>query len=405
MHSDKALILIILLGLFIRLYLIPIAGFKIDVTDWASWSDRLNNVGYSNFYSKDIFSDYAPGYMYVLNFLGNIKNLFHLNNSFFYMLLKLPAIISDLILGLLIYKEISKYTSIFYSRLGILFIYLNPALIFNSAIWGQIDSVPILPLFLAIIYLKRKKLILSSLCFGLAFLIKPQSIAILPVYCLFLNKNFSIKNLIKITLPFLLVISLLSIPFFKTNPLIELWLLIQNSANQYPYLSLFAYNFWGALGFWVPDTKVWIWEFTYQKTGYILLSIYWMIISYLFIKKKISLYAISTLSLLGFFFLSTRIHERYLYPSIILLTFFSIYAKSRILLLLTIVLSSIHFLNLYYVYVYYNELYLKLPKVLYNSNLYNFLDVNGKLLSLLSTIIFFTITWVIIKSKHAYKQS
>ena len=197
MHSDKPLILIILLGLFIRLYFVPIAGFKIDVTDWASWSDRLNNVGYSNFYSKDIFSDYAPGYMYVLNFLGNIKNLFHLNNSFFYMLLKLPAIISDLILGLLIYKEISKYTSIFYSRLGILFIYLNPALIFNSAIWGQIDSVPILPLFLAIIYLKRKKLILSSLCFGLAFLIKPQSIAILPVYCLFLNKNFSIKNLIK----------------------------------------------------------------------------------------------------------------------------------------------------------------------------------------------------------------
>ena len=46
MHSDKPLIFIILLGLFIRLYLIPIAGFKIDVTDWASWSDRLNNVGY-----------------------------------------------------------------------------------------------------------------------------------------------------------------------------------------------------------------------------------------------------------------------------------------------------------------------------------------------------------------------
>jgi len=48
----------------------------------------------------------------------------------------------------------------------------------------------------------------------------------------------------------------------------------------------------------------------------------------------------------------------------------------------------LHTINLYYVYVYYNEIYLKLPKTLYIPGVYEWLENEGKLLSAISTVIF-----------------
>ncbi|KKQ82734.1 MAG: hypothetical protein UT04_C0049G0006 [Candidatus Daviesbacteria bacterium GW2011_GWF2_38_7] len=396
MRQYRFLFFLVIGGLTIRLVLANVPGFKIDTDDWFAWALRLDEVGFSKFYSNQVFSDYTPGYMYILSLLVFVKNLLQIDNPTFYLILKLPAIFAEIILGALIYLKLKQIVPGFYAKLAAFLIFLNPALIFNSSIWGQIDSILALSLFLTIDFLQNKKLILSSLLLGISLLIKPQTIAIIPVYFLFSIANFSTRNIIKIVLPFLIILFIFSLPFF-TYSLIGLINLIITTASQYTVTSLFAYNFWGAVGFWIPDVTLWN-DISYQSWGYILLAGYWIIIGYLYLKKQLSVYVLAALATLGFFFLPTRVHERYLYPGLVFLILVAVTYKSKLLLVLTGILSLLHFLNLYYVYVYYNEFYFKLPKVLYNPIIYNFLDTNSKGLSLVSTILFILIVISIIKN-------
>ncbi|OGE26698.1 hypothetical protein A3C26_01035 [Candidatus Daviesbacteria bacterium RIFCSPHIGHO2_02_FULL_39_12] len=396
MNNNRIVSILILLGLAIRLLFLPLPGFNIDVNDWFAWATRLSHFDFSHFYSKDIFSDYTPGYLYILSVLGFLKNLLRVTDSYFYLLLKIPAIVSELVIGLILYKESKKYVSEKLALLASAFILLTPALIFNSAVWGQIDSISALLMLSAIIHLKNKNLIISSIFFGLALLVKPQTLALLPLFAIFLINHFKALHLFKLTMPGLLIIFIIAFPFFPNQTLANLAQQIINTANEYPYNSINAYNLWGVAGFWINDNQIWN-NLSYQTWGYILLAGYWMVIVYFYFRKKLSIYTIATLATLGFFFLPTRVHERYLYPAIIFLVLTTAMLKSKLLLVLTGMLSFLHFLNLYYVYVYYNEIYLKLPKILYNPVIYNFLDTHSKELSLTSIIIFILISATIIK--------
>lgn len=402
MNSNRIFLILLTLGLTIRLLLLPVPGFNNDVNDWFAWALRLSHFDFVHFYSKNIFSDYTPGYLYILSLLGFLKNLLTLPDNLFYLLLKIPAIISDLIIGTMMYQEVRKYTSKKIALIAYSVILFNPVIIFNSSVWGQIDSVLTLLMLITVIALKKNNLILSSIFFGLALLVKPQTLALIPLFVFFLISHLKLSNLFKITIPGILGIFILAFPFFPNQTLTNLAQHIANTAGEYPYTSLNAYNLWGIAGFWISDNTLWN-NLSYQTWGYILLISYWIIIGYFYFKKKLSIYALATLFTLGFFFLPTRVHERYLYPAIIFLILLSSLYKSKLLPALTGVLSLLHFFNLYYVYVYYNELYLNLPKLFYNSILYNFLDSNAKLLSLTSTIIFILIILVIIKY-HAFSK-
>lgn len=390
------LIILISLGLLTRLMLIPLPGFKIDIGDWFAWSIRLSHFNFAQFYSKDVFTDYTPGYLYVLSLLGFLKTLLLIPDNIFYLLLKTPAIIADLIIGIIIYKEVQKYVSRKIALLTLSATIFNPVFIFNSSIWGQIDSILTVFMLVAVIALKKNKLILSSIFFGLALLVKPQALALLPLFAFFLINRFKLSCLFKLLVPGIFIIFILTFPFFPNQTLINFAQHILNTANEYSYSSVNAYNLWGIVGFWIKDNTIWN-NLSYQTWGYVLLITYWIILGYFYFKKKLSLYATSALAAMGFFFLPTRVHERYLYPAIVFLVLTATFLKSRLLIVLTGVLSLLHLLNLYYVYVYYNEIYLKLPKLLYIPILYNFLADNSKSLSLISAFIFILISIILFK--------
>lgn len=385
--KDKIFVAIIATTTILHLLLALLPGFKIDIGDWFAWAIRLDHLNFSQFYSKDVFTDYTPGYLYILSLLGFLRNSLGLPDNIFIFLLKVPAIVAEVIIGIFIYKEIRKYFSQKLALLSFFLISFNPALIFNSSVWGQVDSVLTLFMLIAVIALKENNLVISSIFFGVSLLIKPQAIAIMPLFAVFLINHLKLPNLVKLLLPGLLVIFILAFPFFPDQTLINLARHVLNTAGEYSYTSINAYNFWGTVGFWIPDNQLWN-GLSYRMWGYILLASYWIIIGYLYLKKKLSIYATASLATLGFFFLPTKVHERYLYPAIVFLVLLATLYKSKLLLILTGVLSLLHLLNLYYVYVYYNEFYFKLPKVLYNPIIYNLLDTNSKNLSLISTIVF-----------------
>lgn len=404
MLKNKQLIVILALGLFIRIIFIQIPGFGYDVGSWFAWSIRLDQVNLSNFYSDRIFTDYLPGYLYILKALGFLKSSFHIQDNLFYEILKLPSIISELITGALIYLILKQTKSIKIAFWGSIFFLLDPPIIFNGAIWGQIDGVLTLFLLGSVYFLKKRALIISSIIFSIAFLIKPQAIAIAPVFFLYLIRKFSLVNLIKITLPGIIVLILLTIPFFPTNPIGNLLQKLTQTSNEYPYTSLNAYNFWGLIGFWKPDSIVWN-SLSYQIWSYILFLGYWLIVAYLYLKRNISIYSLATLATLAFFFLPTRVHERYLYPALVFLIIASFQLKSKLLISLMIFLNFLHLINLYYVYINANKIQLNLTGIFYSSSLYNLISNQPFLLSLLSTVIFIIISIIIIRLNYVYQKN
>lgn len=392
--KDRFVILIIVLGFLIRIFFASLPGFKIDVDLWFFWAERLVSTGFANFYTGNVFTTYPPGFLYLFGILGVMKNFFNIDNSSFYFMLKLPFMIVDIIIAVFVYRLLLKQ-SIGWARIALSFLMFNPATIFNSAIWGQLDSLLLLIIVLSVFALSQKKIILSSILFGTGLLFKPQAVALAPVFGVYLIRDFSLSKLFRITIPALVVIILLSLPFFPNQPLLGFFQLSFNLSSYYEYTSLFAYNFWGGVGFWIPDSFKFL-RLSFQNWGFILYGTFWLLVI-LLNKKKLSLYTLAALATLSFFFLPTRVHERYLYPAFTFLIIITSQMKSKILLVLTIFLSLIHLLNLYYVYVYFNEFYLNLPKILYNPFIYNFLETNGREISIVSTAIFVFISLILVK--------
>lgn len=401
--KDRFLILALLAGFLVRLFITPISGFKFDVDTWFAWAERLNSVGFVSFYTDKVWTGYPPGFLYILSLLGFMRNLFHISDPNFYMMLKLPSIIAEIIMGIVVYQIIpDKFKS--WKKIGLVLVIFNPAFIFNSAIFGQFDGLFSLTLLLSIYFLSKKLIPQSAFFWGVSFLLKPQAIFIIPVFFLYLLKNFSVKTIFNLTAATCLIMLIAFFPFFRTNLINGPINLISTLLDYYPYNSIFAYNLWGILGFWIPDNKTWL-GISYQSLGFIMLVSFWAVITLLYFRQKISLFTLSTLSTLSFFYFLTRMHERYLYPGLVFLILLSTLKRSKFILILTVVLSAIHFLNLYYVYIYYNQFYLKIPQIIYNSVVYNFADKNIPLISVFSTLIFFLISISILKIAYEHEKN
>jgi len=248
---------LLILAVTIRVFLILLPSFKIDMNDWQAWSGRLVEVTPLHFYSPTYFSDYFPGYLYMLWFLGASFNFLFPHASIFSLgfefYLKIFTNIFDIATAYYIYKIISNYRK----NLGLLsavFYLANPALAFNSSSWGQVDGILTFFLICAAYYLiELKKAYHFSFALALSILVKPQGLAVFPVMLSFLITNFKFSKIFSLLLiPFLLIF--LSLPFFLKDPILGLFHLFQKSASTYPYTSMFSYNFWSFAGWWVSDS-------------------------------------------------------------------------------------------------------------------------------------------------------
>ena len=81
-------------------------GFTNDTACFAGWAKLAYENGLSEFYSSGAFTDYPPGFIYVLWVIGAIFSLFKIPylSGVCLLLLKLPAIFCDMAIGLLVYR-------------------------------------------------------------------------------------------------------------------------------------------------------------------------------------------------------------------------------------------------------------------------------------------------------------
>jgi len=382
--------LVIAFGLRLVLSFIP--GLSFDMGAWFGWAERLTTLPWGEFYSKTIWTNYTPGYFYVLYLLRRFELLlkslflFELSGIGREVLFKLPANLADIGTGILIYQLLKKKSR----KIAVLasaFYLFNPAIIFNSSVWGQTDSVMAFLALLAVYLLLNKKTLLASFSYGFAFLVKPQSLFLAPLFFFLLVRQNIKKDYLKFGLIFLLTVLVLSWPFFPRDPFLGIWKMIFQMGRDYPHTTLNAFNFWYLLGNWQSDQSLLLGSPKYYWGLGIFLFFELLLILKVFWKKKLlkkkeNIFLLASLLLLNFYLFPTRVHERYLFPFFAFFVIAVFSWRSLKLVPFYIFLSLAHFANLYYVYSSYQESILKIDF------LYNLMTNLAPLLSLLTLALF-----------------
>lgn len=338
-------------------------GFDNDTACFASWSERICQTGPGEFYSPDFFTDYPPGYIYVLWLMGGLRRLLRLEyySAAHLLLLRMPSILSDMTCGLLLCREATAKTSSrrsFFLCAAYLF---NPAVILNSSVWGQVDSLFTLAAVVMCLSLVRRKMYQSYVAFGAGLLIKPQMLLFGPVLLagiidwLFpqnqpqpsLSGEGFWHRLLRCIVQGLSVITgivILWLPF----GLEAVWNQLLSTLGSYPYAAVNACNFWGLLGLnWISQDNTFL-GIPYQVFGGTAIVVTVVLTLFLSLRnrKRPEKYPfLAAFLIVCIFLFSVRMHERYLYPALALLLLAYLYLPSRLIALCYGGFSVMHFYN------------------------------------------------------------
>lgn len=321
-------------------------GYPGDVGCFARWSEYLARFGLRRIYSGEIFVDYPPGYMYPLWIIGKIRNLLQipLYSEVYLVLLKMPSVVADFWLSIFLYwlgKERLGNRGGFFLSLSF---FLNPAIILNSTLWGQVDSFFLLPLVGGIFLLSREQLEWSVLLWVLSFLIKPQALFLAPLWLF----AFFEKKDPWITLRSVLVgvgtFILLSLPFSGPRTVLKVYL---GTMSSYPYATLNAFNFWALLGGnWIQDNKT-LFFLSFRHWGYLGISVtvFWAVFLFFHQKSAGKVALLAAFLSFSVFLFAPRMHERYLFPALFFVLLWYLFEPRRELVILYVGLSVSFFVN------------------------------------------------------------
>jgi len=254
--------------------------------------------------------------------------------------LKLPSIFADLGIGYLIFRLASKNKYLLSS-----FYLFNPAVFYISAVWGQIESLPIFFLLLSYFLLPRRYF-LSHLSFTLAILSKQTALWLTPVFLILWWKEGTPRKFVTGLLSQLSIFLLIYLPF--TSPAGAIGSYLSTLAGSSNSITDQAFNLWYFIFGWAakPDSlpllglPVRIWSLTLVGAGFLFLSlVYW--------KKYRLTHAANYLFLLSLiaFFLQTRVHDRHLAPAVPFLLLTTLNVRKKLPLYL--IISAFHMINLY----------------------------------------------------------
>lgn len=317
-------------------------GYATDLDCFKAWANYSYTGGLENFYTSGFFADYPPVYIYVLYFLGFLQNTFSLSlgGPEFALMIHIPAICCDILAAYVVYRlALQKFrpnTALLLSTL----ILLNPVVIFNSSIWGQVDIIITLMMVLVIYLLVKDRPIWASIAFMVAFLLKPQAIMIFPILAFVLIRNVVVSQNRKKGV-FNLLISIgamaglfLLIPLPFAGDQEPLWLIKKflSTMGQYDQASLNAFNLFAMLGQnFISSSQAVFLGLTADIWGFIMIVLVcaYSLLLYLKNPRKEFLFALAAFMIMGVFALGHGMHDRYLFPVPMLLLFAFIFMKDK----------------------------------------------------------------------------
>ena len=349
-----------------------IRGYHTDIDCFESWSERMAQVGPLNFYAEGYFCDYPPVYMLLLAPVAILRGLFGIayDSTAHVVLLKLLPIFCDLLGAMVVYRFSEKRLGHRAALLLCAFYAFNPAVLVDSAAWGQIDSVLTLLLVVCALRMAEGGYISSLAAFALAVLVKPQALLFAPVGLtalvvrvigrfrdLVVEKRRAVRELWLALAGLVVAFVILwgvSLPFSYRNiadlgsffaaPIEWLWEKLFGATQGYRYMTVNTLNLYVILGQnWLRLEEAGVWP--YIAWALFALAYLYAIFLQLLSRDGRKLFLTGAVLIVLVCTFGPMMHERYIYPAVILLLLAYADCRDRRLLWSALALTVALFMN------------------------------------------------------------
>ncbi|MBC7962616.1 MAG: hypothetical protein H7Y05_06695 [Steroidobacteraceae bacterium] len=355
--GGKLALLLIVAGLLRVALAATTRGYAADITTFSAWAAHAAD-GLTSFYTPGYFADYPPGYIYLLWLVGKLRLALGIDfdTPAFMVLLKLPAILADCATSWLFYRIARRHWSGTASLVLAALYAFNPAVILDSAVWGQVDSVLTLPILLGVILLEKSPAAAGA-AFAAALLIKPQALIFAPLPMLWFGIRFmrrdrnAMADLLMFCGSAIALFSLVILPFAVHES--PAWIISKYGSTlaSYPYATLNAFNLFALTGGNLAPVGQQLLLLTYGTWGNIFIFLIVLFTAMVMLRGQAPsrLWYVPLFLSASVFVLAAKMHERYLFPALALALGFHIVSRDRLALLLFAGFSTTQFLNVYQV--------------------------------------------------------
>jgi len=311
-----------------------------DMGAFRDWALYIHRHGLQNAYGSQ--TNYPPVFLqalYIYDLLqGTEANIIaHINN------IKLLFLFFDFLPVIVLCAFRQRILSF---HIPYLYLLINVAYLFNSMVWGQMDSMYVNVVFLAMIagvfYPAA-----AAMLFVLAVNIKFQSIMFAPVLGIIML--YSIKDLKTIVISAVLAVAvqvLIFMPFIVSNNVGSVIYMYTHSVGYYPRVSISAFNLWYLILPQNPyeqnDSQPFLFA-TYRNIGLLMFAVsscavLLVILKHMWQAKKKNiqltdwhyqlLFLGSAMITFCFFYFNTQMHERYAHALVVFSFFYGVVSKN-----------------------------------------------------------------------------
>jgi Gpi18-like mannosyltransferase len=304
-----ALAAILVLAVAARALALQVPGHWGDLEVMARWAENLAQFGPRAFYEHD--NAIYPSLLPVLWPLGVLLDGEPLRAA-----IKGLSIPFDLLIGILLYAVVARRTRVAMGLLAAAVYLFNPAVLVAGPMWGQVDAAGTLFFLGALVALAADRYVVAGALAVLAGLAKPQfGLVALPLAVVVVQQLWHGRT----WRPMLAAalgggLAALGVGLFLgLAP--GTWVGLVVGASQFqPLTSLSAFNVWALIvGFEIPDAS-------YVGIGAVLL-VAGLAAAQIPLRRGHDLATVLAVGLMvafAFYFLPTRVHERYLFPALAL---------------------------------------------------------------------------------------
>jgi Gpi18-like mannosyltransferase len=324
-------------------------GFGPDVGDYQAWASQIATFGPAHTYQQGFFLDYPPGYLYGLWVVGIIAHGIGATGDFYRVIIQSPAIVADFALAILMYAFIRRGGRPEMAFIAMLMVALNPALLFDTVVWGQSDSVMTFVTLLSIVAILGDQYEIAWGLAAIAVLVKPQGLMMLPVLGVWTMLETDFATWIRSGFALIAVAIIGIAPFqigHEWNWIIKLY---TSTAAYYHETSVNAFNLMALLGGLRQADSNTLAGISYFALGMSLLVPLYAFVAWILWRGRTPtrLLFASFIAVFGFFMVAPRMHERYMYPAIALAVPLALEAPE--MLAVFVILTITCFINLAYI--------------------------------------------------------
>ncbi|MEO7665575.1 MAG: hypothetical protein ABIU97_00900, partial [Dehalococcoidia bacterium] len=210
--------LLLLAGAILQLLIAMGTGHESDLIQFQRWAYDLAHKDPWNVLQGPEFNiDHLPGFLLFLWLVGEANEWLHFSQSEYLYILKLPAVLANVLGALLLYMILHGKRE--RTRLLAVGIYLAlPTTLLIGPLWGQTDAIGATFLLLTIYLFDRDRPIPAAVAFTLGFFFKAQIAAALPVFLFWGLRNYPRDVWLKCAGVSFGIALALTLLFFPTEP-------------------------------------------------------------------------------------------------------------------------------------------------------------------------------------------